>query len=85
MGGAYSGKASEWSTSSGKLSALIGLVAEPSHLLREGVRGRTGTDGTRGTYTSLASGGGVRKPLGGWRRHKDGHDVLPLLNRDQTT
>ena len=45
MGGAYSGKASEWSTSSGKSSALIGLVAEPLHLLREGVRNGTGADG----------------------------------------
>ena len=85
MGGAYSGKASEWSTSSGKSSALIGLVTEPSHLLRKGIRDGTGADGTRGTYASLASGGGVGKPLRSWRRHRDGHDVLSLFDRDKTT
>ena len=77
----------EWSTSSwkSKSSALIGLMPEPSHDLRIGVRGWTGSDGTRGTYTSLTSGGGVRKPLGSRRRHRDGQDVLSLLNRDQPT
>ena len=82
MGGVYSGKALEWSTSSRKSSALIGLMAEPSHLLREGVRDRAGTNGTGGTYTSLASRGGVWKPLGGWRRHRDRHYVLPFFNGD---
>ena len=85
--GVYSGKVSEWSTSSqkSKSSALIGLVPEPLHDLRIGVRGWTGSDGTRGTYTSLTRAGGVREPLGSWRWYRDWQDVLPLLNRDQTT
>ena len=85
--GVYSGKVSEWSTSSrkSKSRALIGLVPEPSHNLRIGVRGWTGADGTRGTYTSLTRGGGVRRPLGSRRWDRNEPNVLSIFNRDQTT
>ena len=85
--GVYSGKVLEWSTTSWKpmSSALIGLVPEPSHDLREGIRSGTGSDWTRGTYTTLTCGGSVRKPLRSRRRHRDWPDVLPVFYGDQTT
>ena len=81
----YSGKGSERLTAPQKpiSSALIGLVAESSHDLRESIRTRS--DGTRRTYTSLTCCSGVRKPLGSRRRHRNRPDVFPILNRDQTT
>ena len=85
--GVYSGKVSEWSTTSWKpmSSALIGLVPEPSHDLRECVRSRTGSDWTGGTYTTLTHGGSVRKPFGRRRWHMNWPDVLPVFNGDQST
>ena len=62
-GGVYAGKTSEGPTSSRKLSTLIGLMPEPLHDLREGIRGRTGMDRARQMYTLLAQGGGVQKPF----------------------
>ena len=85
--GVYSGKVSEWSITSWKSisSALIGLVPEPSHDLREGVRSGTGSDWTGGTYTTLTHGGSVRKPFGSRRWHRNWPDVLPVFNGDQST
>ena len=85
--GVYSGKVSEWSIASWKseLSALIGLVLEPSHDLRKGIRSWAGSDGTRRTYTLLSCGGGVWQPLRSWRWHGDRPDVLPIFYRDQST
>ena len=54
-GGVYAGKTLEGPTSSRKLSALIGLVPEPSHDLRGGIRGRTGTNRAGQTYTSFVT------------------------------
>ena len=84
-GGVYSGKVSEWSTSSRKLKsrALIGLVPEPPHELRIGIRGRAGADRTGRTYASLTRCSGIREPLGSRGRHRDWQDVLSLLDRDQ--
>ena len=85
--GVYSGKVSEWSTTSWKpiSSALIGLVPEPLHDLRECVRSGTGLDWTGGTYTTLTRGGSVRKPFGSRRWHRNRPDVLPVFNGDQST
>ena len=84
VGGAYSGKALERSTSSGKSSALIGLVAEPSHVLREGIRCRTGSDWTRRTYASLTCCSGIGYLLEAGGGTGIGPNVLPILNRDQS-
>ena len=83
----YSGKISQWSTSSqkSKSSALIGLMPESSHDLRKHVRSRTRPDGTGGTYTALTRCGCVRKMFRGWRRYRDWPNILPFFNGDQTT
>ena len=85
--GVYSGKVSEWSTTSWKLksSALIGLVPEPSHDLWKGIRSGTRPDGTGGTYTVLTRCGSIRKTFGDWKWHRDGPDVLPIFYRNKST